>query len=112
MKPHRYPLTRNTVRLKPGRFIRLPPHFLKCAGWRPGDMLLVQVENDHLVWTRLPDERTWRIDRLRVRTGSTADGNAASRKIRTFGNYLALRRERTRQTSFFDRIADHSKEKR
>jgi len=112
MKPHRYPPARTTVRLKPGRFIRLPPRFLKYADWRPGDMLLVQIENEHLVWTRLPDERTWRINQLHRRIGSTADCNAASRRIRTFGEYLALRRERAGQASFFDRILNSFKEKR
>ena len=111
MKPHRCPPTRTTVRLKPGRLLRLPPRFLKYTGWRAGDVLLVQIENAHLVWTRLPDERTWRIDRLRRRTGSTADGDAASRRIRTFGDYLSLRRERTGQTKFFDSILDCSMEK-
>ncbi len=112
MKPHRCPPTRTTVRLKPGRLLRLPPRFLKYAGWRTGDVLLVQIENAHLVWTRLPDERTWRIDRLRRRTGSTANSDAASRRIRTFGDFLGLRRERTGQTKFFDSILDCSKEKR
>ncbi len=112
MKPHRIPPTQTTVRLKPGRLLRLPPRFLKYAGWRPKDVLLVQLENAHLVCTRLPDERTWRIDRLRRRTGSMADGNAVCRGIRTFAGYLALRRERTGQTSFFDRLRDYSKEKR
>ena len=110
MKPHRCPPTRTTVRLKPGRLLRLPPRFLKYAGWRTGDVLLVQIENAHLVWTRLPDERTWRIDRLRRRTGSMADADAVCRRIRTFGDYLALRRERTGQTSFFERLRDYSKE--
>jgi len=111
MKPHRIPLTRTSVRLKPGRLLRLPPRFLKYAGWRPGDVLLVQLEDAHLVWTRLPDERTWRIDRLRRRTGSMADADAVCRRIRTFRDYLALRRERTGKTSFFDRLRDCFKEK-
>ena len=111
MKPRRHPPARTTVRLKPGRLLRLPPRFLKQAGWRVGDKLLVQFEKDRLIWTRLPEERTWRIDRLRRRTGSTADGDAASRRIRTFGDYLGLRRERTGQTKFFDSILDCSMEK-
>lgn len=100
------------MRLKPGRFIRLPVRFLKYAGWQPGDRLLVQIENGRLLWTRLPDERTWRIDQLRRRSGSTVDCNAANRRIRTLGDYLALRRERTGHTKFFDRILDSSTEKR
>ncbi len=112
MKPRRHPPARTTVRLKPGRLLRLPPRFLKQAGWRVGDKLLVQFEKDRLIWTRLPEERTWRIDRLHRRTRSTADCNAASGKIRTFGDYLALRRERIGQTPFFDRMLDRSSEKR
>ena len=112
MKPRRHPPARTMVRLKPGRLIRLPLRFLKQAGWRVGDKLLVQIENDHLLWTKLPEERTWRIDRLRRRTGSTADCHTASGKIRTFGDYLALRRERIGQPPFFDRILDRSSEKR
>ena len=112
MKPRRHPPARTTVRLKPGRLLRLPPRFLKQAGWRVGDKLLVQFEKDRLIWTRLPEEQTWRIDRLRRRTRSTADGNAASGKIRTFGDYLALRRERAGETPFFDRMLEHSTEKR
>ena len=110
MKLHRHPPARTTVRLKPGRFLGLPLRFLKQAGWRVGDVLLEPLEHDYLVWTRLPEERTWRIDRLRRRTGSSADGEAVGRRIRTFGDYLALRRERTGQTSFFDRLRDYSKE--
>ncbi len=111
MKPPRHSPARTTVRLKPGRLLRLTPRFLKHAGWRVGDQLLVRLEQDHLVWTRLPEERTWRVDRLRRRTGSTADRDAASRRIRTFGEYLALRRERPGQASFFDPIRDCSTEK-
>ena len=111
MKPHRIRPTRSSVRLKPGRLLRLPPRFLKYAGWRPGGVLLVQLENAHVVWTRLPDERTWRIDRQRRRTGSLADADAVCRRIRTFRDYLALRRERTGKTSFFDRLRDCFKEK-
>ena len=112
MKPRRHPPARTTVRLKPGRLLRLPRRFLKQTGWRVGDKLLVHLEKDRLIWTRWPEERTWRIDRLRRRTGSTADGNAASGKIRTFGDYLALRRERAGETPFFDRILDRSEETR
>ncbi len=112
MKPRRHLSARTTVRLKPGRLLRFPPRFLKQAGWRVGDKLLVQSEKDRIIWTRLPEERTWRIDRLRQRTRSTADGNAASGKIRTFGDYLDLRRERTGQTRFFDRMLERSMEKR
>ena len=112
MKPRRHTSARTTVRLKPGRLVRLPPRFLKHAGWRVGDKLLVQFQKDRLIWTRLPEERTWRIDRLRRRTGSTADCHTARGKIRTFGDYLALRRERAGQTPFFDRILERSMEKR
>lgn len=112
MKPRRHPPARTTVRLKPGRFLGLPLYFLKQAGWRPGDALLVQSEKDRLIWTQWPEERTWRIERLRRRTGSTADGDAVGRRIRTFGDYLALRRERAGQTPFFDRMLDRSREKR
>ena len=110
MKPRRHPPARTTVRLKPGRLLRLPPRFLKQTGWRVGDKLLVHLEKDRLIWTRWPEERTWRIDRLRRRTGSMADADAVCRRIRTFGDYLALRRERTGQTSFFERLRDYSKE--
>ncbi len=112
MKPRRHPPARTTVRLKPGRLLRLPPRFLKQTGWRVGDKLLVHLEKDRLLWTRWPEERTWRIDRLRRRTGSSADGEAVGRRIRTFGDYLALRRERAGQTKFFDRIRDRSRETR
>lgn len=112
MTPRRHPPARTTVRLKPGRLVRLPPRFLKQAGWRVGDKLLVHLEKNRLIWTRWPEERTWRIDRLRRRTGSTADGDAVGRRIRTFGDYLVLRRERAGQTPFFDRMLDRSREKR
>ncbi len=58
MKPRRHPPARTTVRLKPGRFLGLPLYFLKQAGWRVGDKLLVQLEKDRLIWTRWPEERT------------------------------------------------------
>jgi len=99
MKPHSYPPRRIVVRLKPGRIVRLPPCLLKYAGWRPGDVLLVRIEERCVIWTRLPDEWTWRIDRLRRRIGSTTDGHSASQWIRTFGDYLALRRDDSGQMS-------------
>jgi bifunctional DNA-binding transcriptional regulator/antitoxin component of YhaV-PrlF toxin-antitoxin module len=100
-----------TVRLKPGRRLRLPPAFLKHAGWQIGTVLLVMVEPDHAVLSPLPDERTWRIDRLRRRTGSAVGSHSASSRLRTFGDYLAARRDKTGQTSFFDRTLTHCKEK-
>lgn len=108
MKPHRYPLTRTTVRLKPGRRIRLPPRFLKYTGWRPGDVLLVRTDPGQLLWTRLPDERTWRIDRLRRRTGSTTEYESSCRSLRTLGDYLALKRERSRRRDAFERSSSPS----
>lgn len=112
MKPRCHPPARTTVRLKPGRILRLPPRFLKQVGWRVDDKLLVQFEQDYVVWTRLPEGRTWRIERLRRRTGSAADCHSARGKIRTFGDYLVLRRERAGQTPFFDRIRDRSRKTR
>ena len=102
MKPPVYPLPRHTLRLKPGRLLCLPPRFLKHSGWRIGDVLRVTVEGQHATVARLPDERSWRIDRLRQRTGSTARVASPLRKIRTYGDYLALRRsrnERRRESS-------------
>ncbi len=99
MKPHSYPPRRIVVRLKPGRIVRLPPRLLKYTGWHPGDVLLVRIEERCVIWTRLPDELTWRIDRLRRRIGSTTDGHPASQWIRTFGDYLAQRRDDSGQTS-------------
>ena len=69
-------------------------------------------EDGRLIWTGLPDEQTWRIDRLRRRTGSTADGDTTSRSIRTLGDFLALRRERPRRKDAFERPLTSSKEKR
>lgn len=87
-----YPSSRQTLRLKPGGFINFPPRFLKHAGWRVGDALLLSVEGGRISVTRLPDERTWRIDRSRRRTGTRTDGDAAAQSIRTLGDYLALSR--------------------
>lgn len=111
MKPHSRPPKRQTVRLKPGRRIRLPPAFLKHAGWQIGTVLLVTVEPDHVVLSPLTDERTWRIDRLRRRTGSAAMSHSASSRLRTFGDFLAARRDKAGQTRFFDRTLTHCKEK-
>ena len=110
MKPYRTPLTRTTLRLKPGGILRLPPRFLKRSGWRLGDVLLVQVENAQLVLSRLPDERSWRINRLRRRIRSTADDTLATRSIRTLGDYRALSRERARRRHSSMGTLTHSKE--
>ena len=99
MKPPSYRKVRQTIRLKPGRMICMPPRFLKHAGWRVGDVLLVSVEGGHVSIARLPEENTWRIDRLRQRTGSTAQVAAANRMIRTYGDYRALQRQRGKTES-------------
>lgn len=76
------------VRIKPGRFIKLPPHIL---GWAIGNILCITVARGGISLTKLPDEVVWRIDRLRLRTGSTAQIASASPKIPTYADYLRLR---------------------
>ena len=58
MRAPGYPSARQTLRLKPGGFINFPPRFLKYAGWRVGDSLLLSVEGGRISVMRLPDERT------------------------------------------------------
>lgn len=70
MRAPAYPSARQTLRLKPGGLIVFPPRFLKHAGWHVGDTLLLSVEGGRISVMRLPDERTWRIDRLRRRSGT------------------------------------------
>lgn len=94
MKPPPHRSVRTTVRLKPGRIVRLPPRLLKHTGWRTGDVLFFTVEDKHATLLCIPEKTEWRIDRLRQRTGSTARLDFASLKILTYGNYLALRYER------------------
>lgn len=78
------------VRIKPGRIVRLPSHTLDGLGWAIGDILCVTVAGGGISYTRLPSEVAWRVDRLRLRTGSTAQVASASPTIRTYADYLRL----------------------
>jgi hypothetical protein len=79
------------VRIKPGRFIKLPPHILDGLKWTIGDILCVTVAGGGMTLARLPDEVAWQIDLLRLRTGSTAQVASASPAIQTHADYLRLR---------------------
>jgi hypothetical protein len=94
MKPRRHLLQRLRIRIKPGGFLRFPPLFLERAGWRIGDCLLMRIVNGRFVWTRFPDERAWRIDRLRRRSRSTAELLQGVSAVRTLGNYRILRKKK------------------
>ena len=112
MRAPGYPSARQTLRLKPGGLIVFPPRFLKHAGWHVGDTLLLSVEGGRISVMRLPDERTWRIDRLRRRSGTRTDDDAAARSIRTLGDYLALSRHRFRRSHGTEQLLTYSKKKR
>lgn len=92
MKEPTQSATRRRVRIKPGRFITLPPHFVHRAGWKLDDMLYVTVANGGVTFARLPNEVAWRIDRLRLRTGSSASVSSVSPTIRTFADYIRIKR--------------------
>ena len=96
MRAPLYPPSRQTLRLKPGGLIVFPPRFLKCAGWCVGDTLVLSVTGGRMSIMRLPDERTWRIDRLRLRSGSTVSPSVSTGIIVTYRDYLALRNGQAR----------------
>lgn len=110
MKPLSRRNIRTTVRLKPGRILRLPPAFLKQTGWQLGDGLLVTVAGRHLNLCHLPEEHAWRIDRLRQRIGSTVRRTTVSTTIRTYRDYLALCRHKRCGTRASNRNLIFSKE--
>lgn len=92
MKTPPHPSLRRRVRIKPGRFIKLPPYILDRAGWNLGDILFVTAAGDGINFARLPTEVAWRVDRLRLRTGSTARVASASPMIRNYADHLRLQR--------------------
>lgn len=96
--PHSFRSVR--VRIKPGWIIRLPPHTLDGLRWAIGDILCVTVAGGGTSYTSLPSEVAWRVDRPRLRTGSTAQVANASPTIRTYVDYLRLqlREKRTNAT--------------
>lgn len=83
---------RRRVRVKPGRFINLPSYVISRAEWKHDDILCVTVANGGISFARLPSEVAWRIDRLRLRTGSTASVASVSPTIRTVADYVCLKR--------------------
>lgn len=92
MKEPTHSSRRRRVRIKPVRFINLPPYVIRRAGWKPDDILCLTVANGGVSFARLPSEVAWQIDRLRQRTGSTATVASVSPTIRTYGDYVRLKR--------------------
>ena len=109
MKEPTHSSRRRRVRIKPGRFINLPPYVIRRARWKPDDILCLTVANGGISFARLPSEVAWRIDRLRLRTGSTASVASVSPTIRTYADYVRLKRckgERTQRTDDQNRTVE------
>lgn len=94
MKRPRHLPVRQTVLIKAGRVIMLPPELIRRLGWNVSDRLHLFVEGAHICIERVPNESELRISRLRTRTGSVVLRDASAVSIRTIGELLALRRDR------------------
>lgn len=93
-RPRLFPV-RQTVWIKVGRVIMLSPLLIRRLGWNVSGRLRLFVEGGYIRIARVPNESEWRISRLRTRTGSAVQCDASIVSIRTLGELLTLRRDRT-----------------
>ena len=96
MKRPPYSPVRQTARIKPGGLVTLSPRFIKRTGWKVGNTLYLSVEGGRIFVERIPDEREWRISRLRLRTKTVFQQHSLVMPIRTLGELITLHRGRAK----------------
>lgn len=90
MKKPSYAPISQIARIKPGGLVTLSPNFIKRTGWKVGDMLHLAVEGRRIFIERIPEEREWRISRLRLRTKTAVQQHSWVMPVRTLGDLLTL----------------------
>ena len=76
--------TRMTLRIKPGRFLRIPLRFFKRTNWQSGDRLNIRLDKWRVYLFKPPKETDWRIGRLRNRINLGNAGNSPIFAARTY----------------------------